>query len=110
MNTIVKCGAAAIALLIASSSVFAQDDALYKNLEFPMTKVVEPSFANNSVSIRDFGAVSDGITLNTKAFADAIEAVVKKGGGQVIIPRGIWLTGPIVLKSNINLHTEAGAL
>jgi polygalacturonase len=32
------------------------------------------------------------------------------GGGKVIIPRGIWLTGPIVLQSNINLHAEAGAL
>jgi polygalacturonase len=109
-NTIMKCSVVAIILLVVSSSAFAQYDALYKNLEFPMTKVVEPSFANNSVSIKDFGAVSDGITLNTKAFADAIDAVVKEGGGQVIIPRGIWLTGPIILKSNINLHTEAGAL
>src|SRR5690606_21072937 len=60
--------------------------------------------------IKDFGAVADGKTVNTKAIADAIEAASSKGGGEVIIPRGIWLTGPIVLKSNINLHTEHGAL
>ncbi|MBA4411194.1 MAG: glycoside hydrolase, partial [Odoribacter sp.] len=46
----------------------------------------------------------------TQAFADAINTVSQKGGGRVIIPRGIWLTGPISLKSNIELHTETGAL
>jgi len=94
-------------LMVISSS--AQHD-LYSQLEFKMDRVVEPTFPSYSVSIKDFGAVSDGTTLNTKAFADAIEAVSNKGGGSVIIPRGIWLTGPIQLKSNINLHTDDGAL
>lgn len=83
---------------------------VYEGVEFDMPKVVEPVFPDFSVSITDFGAVADGITLNTQAFADAIEHVASKGGGQVIIPRGIWVTGPIHLKSNINLHAEAGAL
>src|SRR5262245_26760179 len=110
-NTAMKCsGALMLAFLMMSSGMFAQDEALYKNLEFRMSKVLEPSFAKNSVSIKDFGAVSDGVTVNTKAFANAIDAIVKKGGGKVIVPRGIWLTGPIQLKSNVNLHTEAGAL
>lgn len=86
------------------------DDDLYEGLEFEMTPIAEPSFAANSVSIVDFNAVPDGATLNTKAFADAIDAVAEKGGGKVVVPRGIWLTGPITLKSNINLHTEEGAL
>ncbi len=85
-------------------------DPIYANLEFSMPRVAEPVFPNNSVGITDFGAKGDGKQLNTKAFADAIEALSKKGGGKLIIPGGIWLTGPIVLKSNINLHTEAGAL
>lgn len=85
-------------------------DAIYGNIEFAMPKVVEPSFPAYSVSITEFGAKGDGTTLNTKAIAAAIEQVAKKGGGKVIIPRGIWITGPIVLKSNINLHAEAGAL
>lgn len=82
----------------------------YQNIEFNMAKVKEPSIPNNTVNIKDFGAVNGGYTLNTQAFADAITAVSKKGGGKVIIPPGIWLTGPIILKSNIELHAETGAL
>lgn len=103
-------------ILIGTASLFcgeivqAQTEKdIYAGLEFTMAKVAEPVFPSYSVSIKEFGAVSDGTTVNTKAFADAINAVANKGGGKVIIPRGIWLTGPIVLKSNINLHAEAGA-
>jgi polygalacturonase len=77
---------------------------------FTMPVVKEPVIPGNTVTITDFGAVNDGQTLNTRAIADAIEAVSKKGGGKVIIPRGLWLTGPIILKSNINLYTEEGSL
>jgi polygalacturonase len=83
---------------------------LYDGLEFDMPRVQEPSFPNNSVNITDFGAVGDGLTKNTAAFEQAIAAVAAKGGGKVIIPRGMWLTGPIVLQNNINLHAEAGAM
>lgn len=75
-----------------------------------MPEVKAPTFTNNKGSITDFGAVADGLTKNTEAIAKTIEAVANKGGGRVIIPRGIWLSGPIVLKSNINLHLEEGAL
>lgn len=83
---------------------------VYDGLEFDMPKIIEPVIPELTVSIVDFGAVGDGITINTQAFADAIEYVSGKGGGQISIPRGIWLTGPIVLKSNLNIHAEAGAL
>jgi len=83
---------------------------IYEGIEFEMPKVVEPTFADLSVSIVDHGAIGDGQTLNSEAFADAINEVAEKGGGRVVVPRGIWLTGPIILKSNINLHLEAGAL
>jgi polygalacturonase len=83
---------------------------IYEGIEFEMPKVVEPVFPDNSVSITDFGAVGDGQTLNSEAFSKAIDKVAEEGGGSVVIPRGIWLTGPIVLKSNINIHVEAGAL
>jgi len=82
----------------------------YAGIEFKMAKVKEPKIPNNSVNLKDFGAVNGGYVLNSKAFADAIDAVSKKGGGKVIIPPGIWLTGPIILKSNIELHAETGAL
>ena len=83
---------------------------LYKGIEFQMPQVREPAIPKNTVSIVDFGAQSGGQSLNTQAFADAIGAVSKKGGGRVVIPRGIWLTGPITLRSNIELFTEKGAL
>ena len=86
------------------------DEGIYDGIEFDMPVVEEPVFPDYSVSITDFGAVNDGQTLNTDAFREAIAAVSEKGGGRVLIPRGIWLTGPIVLKSNINIHAEAGAL
>lgn len=72
--------------------------------------VVRPVFRKDTVSILKFGAKSDGQTLNTKAFGAAIDAIAKVGGGTVLVPRGLWLTGPIVLRSNINLHLSRGAL
>lgn len=83
---------------------------IYRDLEFDMPQVIEPRIPNNAASITDFGAVGDGLTLNTDAFRKAIEAVTLKGGGTVVIPRGIWLTGPIILKSNIRMHADDGAL
>jgi polygalacturonase len=83
---------------------------LYRNLSFQMPKVKQPVIPARSVNIKDFGAKSGGIASNTKAIAAAINAIVKKGGGTVIIPEGLWLTGPIVIKSKVNLHAEKGAL
>ncbi len=106
-------GLLAIPFLYACTGKPAQEQTglqVYKDLEFKMPVVTEPSFPDNTVKITDFGAVSDGKVLNTQAIADAIEAVSGKGGGHVVIPRGIWLTGPIVMKSNIDLHAEEGAL
>lgn len=82
----------------------------YDNIEFKMAKVNEPKIPKNTVNLKDFGAVNGGYVLNTKAFEDAINALSKKGGGKLIIPPGIWLTGPIILKSKIELHAQTGAL
>lgn len=84
--------------------------ALYDELPFSMPKVELPSFPDYQVDIRDFGAQSDGTTLNTDAINNAIKAVHSKGGGTVIIPAGLWATGPIVLLSNVNLHVLKNAL
>lgn len=83
---------------------------LYANIEFEMPIVKLPEFSSYECSITDFNAVSDGVTNNSQMFAEAIEETAKIGGGRIIVPRGIWLTGPIMLKSNINLHIEDGAL
>jgi len=83
---------------------------LYDNLPFEMPVVERPVFPDRKVSLNDFGGVADGITLNTKAFADAIGNLSQQGGGTLNVPAGVWLTGPIVLKSNINLHLDGGAI
>ena len=85
-------------------------DNISSELPLPMNKVQLPVFPDYSRSITEFGAVADGITLNTEAFDKAIKAVAEKGGGKVIVPAGLWLTGPIVLQSNINLYLEENAL
>ena len=81
-----------------------------EKLPFPMPEVTAPVIPDNQVNLKDFGAVCDGITLNTEAFAKAIDALVQKGGGKLVVPQGVWHTGPIVLKSHINLHLNAGAV
>lgn len=78
-------------------------------IPFKMPNVRRPSFPDRTIDIRDYGAVADGTTLNTGAFAKAIAACATAGGGRVLVPAGIWLSGPIHLKSNIELHIQKGA-
>ena len=82
----------------------------YEGIPFEMPMIKVPVFNNYEVSIVDFGAIGDGQTLNTEAIQAAIDKVNEKGGGTVIIPAGNWFTGPIVLKSNVNLHTKINSL
>jgi DNA sulfur modification protein DndE len=84
-------------------------DYYIQHAPFKMSNVAIPAFADKKFSITDFGGVNDGITLNTLAIAKAIDACTKAGGGMVIVPAGNWLTGPIELKSNVDLHLEHGA-
>ncbi len=75
-----------------------------------MPKVEAPVFPDKSVSISEFGAIGNGTDLCTEAFSKAINTLASQGGGTVIVPMGVWFTGPIVFKSNINLHLEKGAI
>jgi len=86
------------------------DPAIYNDLPFKMPQVTQPSFPDYEANIIDFGAKGDGVTVNTKAINDAIKKVNSNGGGTVVIPSGLWLTGPIELLSNVNLNTENNAL
>ena len=82
----------------------------YENMPVDLKQVVEFNIPDNSVSLTDFGGVGDGVTLNTEAFRKAISVLTKKGGGRLVVPQGVWLTGPIVLKDNIDLHIERNAI
>lgn len=62
------------------------------------------------VNIKDYGAKGNGKTLNTKAFDLTIQYCSEQGGGTVIVPSGIFLTGTISLKSHVSLFLEKGAV
>lgn len=67
----------------------------------------------HSVSILEFGAVGDGRTLNTLAFQNAIfylKSFADKGGAQLYVPPGRWLTGSFNLTSHLTLFLEKGAV
>lgn len=77
---------------------------------FEIPAISLPEFPEGTFNIIEFGAVSNGQIMNTAAINEAIRSCSQAGGGSVIIPAGLWLTGPIVLQSNVNLHLQAGAL
>jgi polygalacturonase len=71
--------------------------------------VVPPVIPTNTVNLASFG-VGDGRTINTAAFEKAFAALAEKGGGRIIVPPGLWLTGPIKFRNHTELHVERGAL
>lgn len=77
---------------------------------FPMDSVRMCIFPDQDFPITQYGAKKGSILFNTRAFAKAIEACHRAGGGRVIVPSGEWKTGPIHLKSNVNLYLEEGAI
>ena len=91
--------------LLATSGAMAID-----NCPFKMPVVQEPDIPTYSVNLTQFGAIGDGADLCTNAFAAAMAALNKRGGGRLIVPAGIWLTGPIQFQNNCELHLETGAL
>lgn len=94
-----------VLLAIATTTGVAQD---YSWDHLPV--ISRPVFRADTVTIIAYGAVPDGITLNTAAINAAIEECSRKGGGVVVVTQGLWLTGPIVLRSNVNLHLDRAAL
>ena len=101
-------GCTALLPVTAQNEVNGND--IYNNMPFKMQVVTEPSIPDYNVNINDFGGVADGTTMNTEAFRKAIAHLTEHGGGRLTVPRGIWLTGPIELKSKIELHLQKGAL
>lgn len=86
-----------------------QDLEGWDKAEAILKEIKIPQFQDKKFNVLDYGAVADGTTKNSEAFKKAIAACNEAGGGMVIVPSGKFLTGPIHLKSNVNLHLEEGA-
>ncbi len=81
----------------------------WKSLPDILEQIKAPVFPDRDFLITDFGAIGDGKIDCSNAFRLAIEACHQAGGGRVIVPVGNYATGPIYLKSNVNLHVKKGA-
>ncbi|WBL24720.1 glycoside hydrolase family 28 protein [Zunongwangia sp. HGR-M22] len=82
---------------------------VWKKADKIIADIIVPQFQDQLFDITEYGAVADGTTNNSEAFKKAIAACNEAGGGKVIVPEGKYLTGPIHLKSNVNLHLSEGA-
>jgi polygalacturonase len=100
-----------ILLFLVSTGAGAKEKHItLKGISFTMPVIELPEIPDRELSIRDFGAKGDGITDNTRQINAAITHCASLGGGVVRIPEGTWMTGPIQLKSNIELHLDDQAI
>ncbi|HEX2682302.1 MAG TPA: GDSL-type esterase/lipase family protein, partial [Ferruginibacter sp.] len=111
-------GASSMAALVCESiasqnlpiAKYLKPSAFKEKYAYELPKIYAPHFKQDTFNIMDYGAIADGMTLNSAAINKAITECAQKGGGIVLIPRGSFVTGPIIMKSNINLHLAKGAL
>lgn len=73
-------------------------------------EVRPPVIAGNDFDITRYGAVAGGSALSTAAIQKAVDEAASSGGGRVVIPKGVFLAGPVVLKSGIDFHLADGAV
>ncbi len=112
MHLLLLCAA----VLSFSSFKVAEYDSVKVAAPFPMPAIAIYNFPHSDFSIVDYGAKKSGsdtdancIAANTKAFAQAMKACNEAGGGRVVVPEGVWPSGPIHLLSNCNLHLSEGS-
>jgi polygalacturonase len=89
--------------MAASSPIFA--DSIDEEMLQGQSDIRAPKYV---FDVREFGARGDGRTINTQAIQAAVDACAKAGGGKVVVPGGKFLTGPIMLKSNMEFEVTAG--
>src|SRR5262245_17614985 len=87
----------------------AVEEDLWSEASAILARIKPPAFPSREVDVTTHGARADGTTDCTAAFRAAIESCLKAGGGRVVVPNGRFLTGPIRLRSNVNLHLADGA-
>lgn len=97
-----------LALLVQCSSQKEMQDP-WSTIDERIAQIEVTEFPNRVFSVTDFGATGDSVSDCTEAFRKTIEACHKDGGGRVLVPEGLYLTGPIHLLSNVELHISRGA-
>ena len=70
----------------------------------------EASGQSSVFSVTEFGAVGDGKTLNTATIQKLIDSCAVQNGGTVVVPSGVFLTGALRLRSNVQLSLQSGAV
>ena len=75
-----------------------------------ISRIKAPQFPDRDFKVTDYGAAGDGQTDCTAAIEKTISAAQKAGGGRVVVPAGMYISGAIHLKSNINFYMEEGAV
>src|SRR5215831_14816161 len=89
-------------------TTFAADDPWATHAQI-LTRIQAPKFPAKDFAVTKYGAKGDGKMDCSEAIGKAIADAARAGGGRVIVPAGIWLSGAIHLKNNVNLVVEKGA-
>lgn len=105
MNRIVPI----LCAVFASTSALLAEPSDWDMVPQILHRIEAPKFPHKNFVITEYGALGNGTADCTAAFASAIDACAQAGGGHVVVPPGDYLTGPIHLKSNVDLHVEKGA-
>ena len=93
--------------LTTTASAEGWDQQVYDGI---ISRIKAPAFRSKYFSITEFGASTNASAAkNQKAINKAIATCSKQGGGRVVVPAGLYMTGAITLKSNVNLVIEEGA-
>jgi polygalacturonase len=94
---------------VADDLAPAQEPAGWARVPGILARITPPTFPKRDFAIARYGAVAGGTTDCTAAIRSAIAACAAAGGGRVVVDGGVFLTGPIHLKSRVNLHVAKGA-
>ncbi|MFN7990347.1 MAG: glycoside hydrolase family 28 protein [Thermoanaerobaculia bacterium] len=105
-----SCAALAASALLAQPAGAPPSGDPWERLPEILSRIVVPEFPAKDFVVTKFGAKRDGKTDDSASFRRTIEACAKAGGGRVVVPEGTYLTGPIRLRSRVNLHLEKGAV
>ena len=95
--------------LLAASQVLGAQQTGWAEADAILARIHAPRFPTREFDVRAYGAVSDGSTDATQAFRQAIDAASAAGGGRVVVSPGVFVTGAIRLRSNVELHVSEGA-